>query len=340
MVAYRRRRVLTFGASLFGAGALAGCTGRLAPVDADVSTETTAQASFAVFGDIAAAVAGDTATAETLVPVGQHGHGWEPAPRIREAVLRADLFVYGLPGFQPWADLVVRDLREDEHDVAVVAAAEGVDLLEATEARVHDHAVESDDHADEEHSAEPDDPGPSREADPHFWLDPLRAKAAVDNVHDGFVRIDPDNTTAYRANAEASRDRLDELHDRFESTLTARSRDAVFVAGHNAFGYLHDRYGIEIQALTGLSSDDIPSPRDVERAQHLIAEHDLEYICADPLESQRAAEQLVDETDARAVLPLTAIPGRTEAWAESGWGYVDIMANVNLPTLERALVDR
>lgn len=336
MGAYPRRRVLTLGASLLGAGAFAGCTGQLPPVDADDPTATTAQATFAVFGDVAAAVADGVATAETLVPVGQHGHGWEPGPRIREAVLQADLLIYGLPGFQPWADQVVRDLREDEHGVAVVAAAEDIDLLGGTGAH-HDHAEEPDDHghADDDHADEP-----AQGADPHFWLDPLRAKDALDNVLDGFVRIDPDNAEAYTANVDAYRDRLDGLHERFESTLSARSRDAVFVAGHNAFGYLHDRYDIEIEALTGLSPDDLPSPRDVERAQDLIAEHDLEYVCADPLESQRAAEQLVAETDARAVLPLTAIPGRTQDWAESGWGYVDIMANVNLPTLEWALVDR
>lgn len=90
-------------------------------------------------------------------------------------------------------------------------------------------------------------------------------------------------------------------------------------------------------ALTDVSPDDRPTPRDIERAQTVVETHGLRYVCADPLESQQAAEQLVAETDAEAVLPLTAIPGLTEEWAANDWGYVDVMEQVNLPTLARAL---
>jgi len=111
--------------------------------------------------------------------------------------------------------------------------------------------------------------------------------------------------------------------------------DTLLVAGHDSFSYLGDRYGVHVEALTNVSPDDRPTTQDIEHAQDIIAEHDLQYVCADPLESQRAAEQLVAETDAEAVLPLTAIPGLTDEWAENDWGYVEIMENVNIPTLER-----
>jgi len=31
------------------------------------------------------------------------------------------------------------------------------------------------------------------------------------------------------------------------------------------------------------------------------------------------------------------MPGLTDEWDEKSWGYVDVMENVNIPTLERAL---
>ncbi|EMA42266.1 metal ABC transporter solute-binding protein, Zn/Mn family, partial [Halococcus hamelinensis] len=104
-----------------------------------------------------------------------------------------------------------------------------------------------------------------------------------------------------------------------------------------AYQYLAERYGFEAETLTELSPDDQPTPRDIERAQEIVGEHDLEYVLADPLESQKAANQLVAETDAKEVLPLTAIPGQTQEWVDRGWGYVDIMEQVNLPTLVKAL---
>jgi zinc transport system substrate-binding protein len=115
------------------------------------------------------------------------------------------------------------------------------------------------------------------------------------------------------------------------------STDVVLVAGHNSFRYFGDRYGVTVESLTDASPDDRPTTRDVERARAVVADHGLRYVCADPLESQRAAEQLVAETDAEAVLPLTAMPGLTPEWDTEGWGYVDVVENVNLPTLERAL---
>ena len=238
MPQYTRRRLIATGLSAASVSAISGCLSSGGSTDG-----ATAQASFFVFGDFASEVAGDVTTAETLVPVGQHGHGWEPGPQIQGTIRDSELFIYGMEGFQPWADDI----------------------------------------------------------------------------------------------AESYRSRLDELDSSFESTPESASKDVVFVAGHNAFQYLGQRYGFEVRTLTGLSPDDQPTPEDIERAQDIIAEHDLEYVRADPLESQQAANQLVAETDATEVLPLTPIPGQTQEWADRDWGYVEIMENVNLETLGRAL---
>ncbi|SDK13563.1 zinc transport system substrate-binding protein [Halovenus aranensis] len=507
MPRYTRRRLIATGISTATTGALAGCTsnnGDSGATESDDSTATEsdgpeAQSSFFVFGDLASQIAGDTATAETLVPIGQHGHGWKPGPQIQGTVLESALFFYGMEGFQPWADDLVTSLRDDDADVDIVAAGAGIDLIEGG----HNHGHEEGDH--EEHHGEsapwewaglyhleagtytytfhegPDpkmqlaviateeggDHGihhveetattlygdhdthtpveggetltPSSESlyhlqfadsggttfsldieteghyvlfaqhapaefdatltngsgsaiepevtetagehghegdgehegehghengekhegehegdsehegeegdnhdhsggtDPHFWLDPQRAKQAVDNIRSGFVDVDTDNASAYAENAESYRNRLDELDESFQSSLESASKDVVFVAGHNAFQYLGQRYGFEVKTLTGLSPDDQPTPKDIERAQEIIAEHDLQYVCADPLESQTAANQLVEETDATEVLPLTPIPGQTQEWADKDWGYVEIMENINLETLKQAL---
>ncbi|MFD1564547.1 metal ABC transporter substrate-binding protein [Haloarchaeobius amylolyticus] len=484
MSQHTRRRVIATGLGAATFGTIAGCLS-----DNSGSDGTVAQSSFFVFGDFANEVAGDTATAETLVPIGQHGHGWEPGPKVQGTVLESDLFIHGTEGFQPWADDLVQSLRDDGADVQTVAVGEGITLAEGG----HDHEEEADHDHDEAHSDDPldshavshacghmedddmdpltaapsaadaatfsqthqpyavelpeatgyvafeadgggeyafftdthdavrpvsgsvvheahgvencdgieaydvvhtetgtvtleltgdtgssvtvlaegvsrddgehdhehgteddhDHAGDDEEAhaddddghdhdhaggrDPHFWLDPTRAKQAVETVRDSFADVDSDNASAYTENADAYSARLDELDETFQSELQDVSKDVVFVAGHDAFQYLGQRYGFDVQTLTGLSPDDQPTPRDIERAQEIIADHDLEYVCADPLESQTAAEQLVEETDATDVLPLTPIPGQTQEWADDGWGYVEIMENINLETLTEAL---
>jgi zinc transport system substrate-binding protein len=168
-------------------------------------------------------------------------------------------------------------------------------------------------------------------------MDPIRLQTAVTTVEEALVDLDGENAATYEENARAFRDQLDGLDERIASTVADATVGTLLVAGHDSFQYLGERYGIEVEALTNVSPDDQPTPRDIERAQQVIEEHELRYICADPLESQQAAEQLVAETEAEAVLPLTAMPGLTQEWEADGWGYVDVMENVNLPTLERAL---
>ncbi|WP_132057117.1 metal ABC transporter substrate-binding protein [Halorussus amylolyticus] len=379
MVQHTRRRVLGTVASALAAGSLAGCVGEsvssVAGGGDSEDGDATAQASFFVFGDFASAVAGDAATAETLVPVGQHGHGWEPGPKIQGDVLESDLFVHVFEGFQPWADDIVTNLREDDAETAVVTAGAGVDLLDdghdhggeddhdeegnhddehhdedeteshddehhdenETESHDDEHHDEDEDEDDHEHDEDGEDHDDHAGKDPHFWLDPMRAAQAVENIRKGFADIDPDNADAYADNAAAYESRLDDLHEEFESALDGASKDVVLVAGHDAFGYLADRYGFEVEALTGVSPDDQPTPRDIEDAQHIIEEHGIEYVVADPLESQSAANQLVEETDATEVLPMTSIPGRIDEWTDEGWGYVEVMQEINLPTLKTAL---
>ncbi|GAB3320064.1 metal ABC transporter substrate-binding protein [Haloplanus salinarum] len=505
MSRYTRRRLIATGLGTTTIGALAGCTSSNDDSGATESAGPEAQSSFFVFGDLASQVAGDTATAETLVPIGQHGHGWEPGSKIQGTILESDLFLYGMEGFQPWADDLVTSLRDDDADVDIVAAGAGIDLIEgghdhgheedheeghdeheehhgesapwewaglyhleagtytytfhegpdpkmqlaviateeggdhgihhveetattlyddhdthtpvedvgtltpSSEALYHlqfadsgettftldteteghyvlfaqhapaefdatltngsgsaidpevtetagghgyegdgehegEHDHESGEEHEDEHEGESEHEGEeghnhdhSGGTDPHFWLDPERAKQAVDNIRSGFVDVDSDNASAYAENAESYRNRLDELDESFQSALEGASKDVVFVAGHNAFQYLGQRYGFEVQTLTGLSPDDQPTPKDIERAQEIIAEHDLQHVCADPLESQTAANQLVEETDATEVLPLTPIPGQTQEWADEDWGYVEIMENINLETLKQAL---
>ena len=330
---HTRRDLLASAAGAVAFGSLAGCLGGGNDSDGDGgSAGVTAQSTFFVFGDVAAQVAGDTATAELLVPLGQHGHGWEPGPRVRQDIRDADVLFHGMDGFQPWVGDIAGDLAADGADVTTVDVSADVDLLAAGAS--HDHGDGKKEEQTHEEGGDDHDDGA---VDPHFWMDPTRVRTAVGTVREALADVDTDDADAYADNAEAFGERLAALDERIASTVEAGSKDVILVAGHDAFQYLGDRYGVRVESLTGVSPDDRPTPADIQRAQEIIDAHDLSYICADPLESQQAADQLVAETDAEDSLPLTSIPGLKDEWDEDGWGYVDVMENVNLPTLERAL---
>ena len=331
---YTRRAALKGGAGLLAASGFAGCLG-----DSGQGEGSGVQASFYLLYDFADEVAGDRTEVESIVPFGQHGHGWQPSGQVQKEIYQSSAFVYVEEGFQPWADDVVANLRSDDAGVTVVAAREGIDLLPMDAS--HDHGAEGHDDGDHEDDGhDEDDDGDDHgdlQADPHFWLDPLRAKEAVDNIRDGLIEADPDGEAQYREQADAYKSDIDALHETFESELTDASQEHVLVAGHNAFQYLGNRYGFTVHALAGVSPDDDPSGSARREAQRVIEEHDIEYVLTPALESDRAARGLVEDTDAEEFLQVSALSGVTDEWREDGWGYLDVMENVNLPSLTRAL---
>jgi zinc transport system substrate-binding protein len=201
----------------------------------------------------------------------------------------------------------------------------------------HGHETNEDDHDDHDDHETNEGGHDHAGADPHFWLDPTRAIQAVENIAAGLRDVDSANEATYTENAAAYVDRLAALDETYRERLAGRTRGTVLVAGHNSFRYLGDRYGFHVEALTGVAPDDEPTPQDVRRAQRLVDEHDVEYVLTPVFESDRAARQLVAETSARDALPLTPVPTLTDEWADEGWGFVDVMEQVNLPSLAAAL---
>lgn len=310
-----RRDVLRTAGAVVSAGSLAGCSNVLGETGEDGDGPRVV-ASFFSFYDFARHVAAGTdLTVENLVPVGLHGHGWEPDASITRAIVDADGFVHVGEGFQPWADRAIEVVERDAPETTLIDARAGIDLLDIT-ASVEDEAV-----------------GDGK--DPHFWLDPRRAKQSVETIAEGLADIHPAEAETFRENAAAFAADLDAIDAAYRSLFDDPPRDVVFLAAHNAFQYVGARYDVEMHPLVyTLAADDSVRPTDVTRAQSVIADDDIRYIGAAVFESLRPARQLLRETPVEAYFPVTPFAGVREDWVERGWGYREIARNVNLPTFE------
>ncbi|MFC3478308.1 metal ABC transporter substrate-binding protein [Halobacterium litoreum] len=320
-----RRQVLRAG----GAAALAGLTGCTAlpsaPVEASGDDdEPVAVASFFSFYDFGRQIAdGTPLTVKNLVPTGLHGHGWEPNARITKQIIDADAFVHVGEDFQPWADRAIETVRGDNVDTALINAREGVELVDLAATLDRDE----------------EGVGSQRGKDPHFWLDPRRAKQSVDNIADGFAEILPDYADTFRENADAYKtDVLDRIDADYADIFDRASRDIVQLAAHNAFQYIGVRYGVEMRPLvTNLAASGDVKPADIREAARVIRENDIRYIANGVFEAQRPAEQLVRETGVEAYFPVTPYAGVREEWVTENWGYEEIAYNINMPTFEIVL---
>lgn len=325
---FSRRQAITAGTGAIAVG-LAGCTSSSGSgTESNDGTSddgpTVAAASFFSFYDFARNIVdGTSIQVENLVPTGLHGHGWEPNASVTKDIIEADAFIHVGPGFQPWADRAIQTIKDDNVDTQLINARAGVELV--------DLAATLD--------PEEEGVGEQQGKDPHFWLDPRRAKTSVDNITEGLVELAPDQESALRDNAETYKsETLEQIDQDYQAIFNAAERDVVQLAAHNAFQYIGVRYDATMRPLvTNLAASGDVKPSDITEAKEVIEENDINYIANGVFEARKPAKQLLAETQVEAYFPVTPYAGVREDWVENNWGYEEIAYNINMPTFEVVL---
>ena len=263
-------------------------------------------------------VGGEHVHVSGLTKPGAEPHDLELTPRAVGELAGSDVVVY-LANFQPAVDDAVTTQAAD----AGFDVTGDADLTLAATDDGHDHAGES----AQEHEEHAEGAGAR---DPHFWLDPLRFQSVVTALGERFASVDPPNTLAYRANAEALVADLRTLDHEFEAGL-AQCRSDELVTAHAAFAYLADRYGLSQEGIAGLSPDSEPDASMLRELASHVAEHGVTTVYSETLVDPALARTLARETGAT-VAVLDPLEGLTDASA--GTDYLEVMRD-NLRVLER-----
>lgn len=304
------RTLASIGASLATAFILAGC----GAVADDSGNGRRAVAAFYPLAWVTSRVAGDDWQVTNLTAPGAEPHDLSLDIGQTAEVSLADLIVLE-HDFQPAVDTTV---ETNAPDAAIIDAAEVVDLLETSE---HDE-----DH-DEEHEEEGHEHG---DVDPHFWQDPLLMADLADAVADQLGQIDPDQASAYDDRAAELRAELEDLDADFTSGLASCER-TVTVVSHEAFSYL-SRYGLEFEAIAGLSPDAEPTPADLARLQRLVTREGVTTVFSERLASSKMSESLAGDLGLETAV-LDPLEGLSDETADED--YLSLMRQ-NLAVLQKA----
>jgi len=257
--------------------------------------------------EAAARVGGDLVDVANLTPPGVEPHDLELAPDDLEALLSADVVLFVGGGFQP----AVQDaVAEAEGTVVDVLA--GVDTLPLSD----------------------DGAGTESGVDPHVWLDPERFATVVGAVADTLAERDPADAETFRANAEAYEAELATLDGELRDGL-ASCAGRLLVVSHAAFGYLADAYGLEQEAIAGISPEAEPDPARLAELRALVEREGVTTIFTEELVSPKVAETLAAEAGVTTAV-LNPLEGLTQAQLDAGQDYGSVMRR-NLETLRGAL---
>lgn len=227
-----------------------------------------------VFADLIEHVGGDRVEAISIVPAGVDPHVFDPTPREGRNVATADLlFINGL-GLEEWIEKLLQNAGSPGLRVTTLSA--GLTPIEGVSFSAHHH---------------------DEEGDPHFWLDVRHAMHYVRRIEQALSEYDPDGAAFYQANAAAYLAELEVLDNWIIdqiSTISAENR--VLVTYHDAFGYMAQRYGLDILGVLVRNPDSEPSPRELATLVREIRQLGAKAIFAEPQINPQFAHNLASES--------------------------------------------
>jgi len=272
------------------------------------SAEISVMTSFYPLYEFTKQVGQDKVRVSLLVPPGIEPHDWEPTINELQKMYEADLIVINGLGFENWSD----DIDTVNSDVVIVDTSKGVSLI------IDDDALRKDGYHFDRSTA-----------DPHIWLNPVKAKTQIQNILDALVSVDPENEKFYKQNAQSYQDKLDALDSKIRTELSSCNKD--FIAFHNAFSYFAMQYGLNQHSIVDSNEPNIgPTPKTLERVINFAQTFDIDVIFTEELVDTRSSQVIANEIGAK-VLVLSPI----EVGDENS-NYLSKMEN-NLSNLKVAL---
>jgi zinc transport system substrate-binding protein len=244
-------------------------------------------------------VGGSRVSVEDLTPPGVEAHDTTLTAGQRADIQTADVVVYlGQIGFQPDVEVAVKDARG-----RVVDVTSGLNIR-----------------------------APSGQAlDPHVWLDPVNMEGAVQLIAGALKAVDVSGAAGIAAREASIVRDLQSLDAAFRAGL-ADCAFTTFVATHEAFGYLADRYGLHQLGIEGITPESEPSAARIQQAAQTIAERRAApavfYEGTD--EGRRIGESVAADVG------VPALPLGTLESAPSSGDYLSIMRS-NLVSLKKGL---
>ena len=227
-------------------------------------------ATTAILGDVAANVAGDSATVIVLLPRGADPHDYQASSREASDIVSADLVIAnGL------------HLEEGLLDVIESAESDGVNVLWIGEA-VDPIPFGGD--------------GQHEDLDPHVWLDPVRMAEAARVIAAELETIEPGAGWTGRAEVYAA-DLLAADTEIAAILADVPADDRKLVTAHNAFGYFALRYDFEVigTVIPGGSTLAEPSSAEMSALADLLRSENVPAIFTDVAQSATLSEVLADE---------------------------------------------
>jgi zinc/manganese transport system substrate-binding protein len=258
------------------------------------------------------AVAGDCAEVRALIPAASGPHDFQARPGDLRALAQARVLVINGLGMETFLATLVSSAENPR--LQVIDSSRGMATLAATAAASGHPDGEGDHERDHDHQ--------HGQANPHIWLDPLRAVKQVSTIRDGLIRADPGCAAGYRRHAAAYIASLRQL-DRQLSGQLQPFRGRTFVAFHAVAPYFAERYGLRVLNLVA-SPELNPTPADLQRVAAQVKRSQLRALLSEPQQADNSFQALARDLGVR-IAVFDPLETGSEAAAADPDTYLRVM---------------
>ena len=170
--------------------------------------------------------------------------------------------------------------------------------------------------------------------DPHVWFDVGMWRQVTDRVASSLVELTDDDEVA--ADIEARHAGYDQVLEQLDDWVDERmasvpDEQRVLITSHDAFNDFGNAYGIDVEAVQGLSTEQEASQRDVANIIDLVEERNAPAVFTETSVNPGLIEQVARETGIERAGPLYSDSvGPADSGADTYVGMV--RANVEMIT--------
>lgn len=271
-------------------------------------------------------IGGEYVNVETIYPPGSDEHTFEPSQKDMMALADADLFLYVGLGLEGFVDKASNTLENE--DVKLVPVAEELHLEE--DGHENETAAEDSD-SHEEGSQDGHGHG---DVDPHVWLDPIYANELALVIKNQLAEQMPEHKKAFEKNYLELSGRLNTLDQQFAEVVGSAKRKEIIVA-HSAYSYWEKRYGIDQISISGLSTTNEPSQKELQKLIAHAKDEKIKYVLKEQNFESKLAKMVQDELDAKS-MTLHNLAVLTDENIKNKDTYFTLMEE-NIATLKKAL---
>jgi ABC-type Zn uptake system ZnuABC Zn-binding protein ZnuA len=244
-------------------GTLAGCGGSSGNQSASASPgggKLRVLVTISTFESFVQAVGGDRIEVSSLVPVGASPEDYQSTPVDIEKVHDADVLVENGLGLEAWLGRTIDNARNPA--LTVVVASSGL---------------------------------PSKNGNPHLWMDPELARGYVRAIRNALIKRDPAGRDTYLRNAAAYDLQLVALEADIAAKIKTIPVDArAMIVFHNAWQYYDDRFGLRTIGIIELSPGQEPNPQYIANLITLARRNHVRAVFAEPEYSPKLVQALAE----------------------------------------------